>query len=68
MSLREYLLPDKPAAVREIEARCMSLAVRLRDETSKSQPDATLIGHMLDDMETLVADYRRETTRKASET
>ena len=75
MGLRSYLLAPreiarKPAseapneAVREIEARAMVLVCKLCDETSKASPDAAVVGCVLDDLDVLASEYRREKTRK----
>jgi hypothetical protein len=64
VSLRQYLMGESPPPVREIETRGMELLCKLHDETSKTAPDTAVVSSILEDLDVLVADYRREKVRK----
>lgn len=74
MNLRRHLLerewkpataprPTKRESLNEIEARIVVAVCKLVEETSKAAPDNDRAGEHLDDLDLLVADYRREQAR-----
>lgn len=62
MSLQQYLTP-KPS--HDLNTRALELIVKLHGETSKTKPDNSVVSNILQDLDVLVSDYRREQTRRA---
>jgi hypothetical protein len=63
VSLQRYLAP-KPG--HDLGTQSLELLVKLHDETSKAKPDDAVVSNILQDLDVLVFDYRREQTRSTN--
>lgn len=68
MSLRGYLMGERVRGpLQDIAHETMRKVCQLTAETAKVQPDAAIVSALLDDLDVLAADYRREEARTLKE-